>query len=119
MTYCPTEEMLANLFTKPLQEALFRKLRNAIMNIQEKCYDSSMLLTQNHRSVLKNKISNAKNVRRNTSHPDVRFKDTIEVRYYNSKYSASTGTIRSDKLENEWTVVQSRNGNVRPKVKKL
>ena len=31
--YCPTNDMLADFFTKPLQGAQFRKLRNAIMNI--------------------------------------------------------------------------------------
>ena len=29
--YCPTEEMLADFFTKPLQGNLFRKLRGVIM----------------------------------------------------------------------------------------
>jgi hypothetical protein len=29
--YCPTEQMLADFFTKPLQGSLFRKLRNVIM----------------------------------------------------------------------------------------
>lgn len=31
--YCPTEEMVADFFTKPLQGALFRKFRNVIMNL--------------------------------------------------------------------------------------
>ena len=29
--YCPTEEMLADFFTKPLQENLFRKFREVLM----------------------------------------------------------------------------------------
>ena len=29
--YCPTELMLADFFTKPLQRSLFRKFRNVIM----------------------------------------------------------------------------------------
>lgn len=33
--YCPTEEMIADFFTKPLQGALFRKFRAFIMNIPE------------------------------------------------------------------------------------
>jgi hypothetical protein len=32
--YCPTEEMLADMFTKPLQGSLFRKFRAAVMNLQ-------------------------------------------------------------------------------------
>jgi hypothetical protein len=32
--YCPTEEMDADFFTKPLQGSLFRKFRNRIMNVQ-------------------------------------------------------------------------------------
>ncbi|KAI2491042.1 Reverse transcriptase (RNA-dependent DNA polymerase) [Fragilaria crotonensis] len=33
VTYCPTEKMIADYFTKPLQGALFLKMRNEIMNI--------------------------------------------------------------------------------------
>jgi len=29
--YCPTEEMLADFFTKPLQGALFREFRDVVM----------------------------------------------------------------------------------------
>jgi hypothetical protein len=33
--YCPTEEMVADFFTKPLQGKLFVKFRNLIMNLKE------------------------------------------------------------------------------------
>ena len=33
--YCPTEEMIADFFTKPLQGAKFRKFRDLVLNIQE------------------------------------------------------------------------------------
>jgi hypothetical protein len=33
--YCPTEEMDADFFTKPLQGSLFRKFRNRILNIKD------------------------------------------------------------------------------------
>ena len=33
--YCPTEDMVADLFTKPLQGTLFRKLRRIILNLPD------------------------------------------------------------------------------------
>ena len=33
--YCPTEDMIADFFTKPLQGTQFRKLRALIMNLTE------------------------------------------------------------------------------------
>ena len=33
VAYCPTEEMVADFYTKPLQGRLFRKLRNVIMGL--------------------------------------------------------------------------------------
>jgi Reverse transcriptase (RNA-dependent DNA polymerase) len=45
--YCPTEDMLADFFTKPLQEALFRKLRDLIMNL-----DPGYVSALDRRSVL-------------------------------------------------------------------
>jgi hypothetical protein len=33
--YCPTKEMLADFFTKPLQGSLFKRLRGIIMNIPD------------------------------------------------------------------------------------
>ena len=36
--YCPTEEMLADYLTKPLQGALFRRLRNALMGMTDEEY---------------------------------------------------------------------------------
>jgi hypothetical protein len=32
--YCPTGEMLADMFTKPLQGSLFRRFRQAVMNLK-------------------------------------------------------------------------------------
>jgi len=45
--YCPTSEMVADYFTKPLQGALFKKFRDIIMNI-----DPVMKSSQDRRSVL-------------------------------------------------------------------
>jgi len=47
--HCPTEDMLADFFTKPLQGGLFRKLRDLIMNI-----DPTSVYHSGHRSVLGN-----------------------------------------------------------------
>jgi hypothetical protein len=47
--YCPTGDMLADFFTKPLQGSLFQKFRNQVMNI-----DPGTKLYQDHRSVLEN-----------------------------------------------------------------
>jgi len=46
--HCPTKEMLADYFTKPLQGVLFYKLRDSIMNI-----DPSSEYHSGHRSVLR------------------------------------------------------------------
>ena len=36
VSYCPTGDMLADYFSKPLQASLFRKFRNLILNISPK-----------------------------------------------------------------------------------
>jgi hypothetical protein len=35
--YCPTQEMMADYFTKPLQGTAFSKMRDAIMNSNPQC----------------------------------------------------------------------------------
>ena len=47
--YCPTQNMLADYFTKPLQGATFRKFRDAIMNCDS---GRSDFHPNDHRSVL-------------------------------------------------------------------
>jgi hypothetical protein len=47
--HCGTLDMISDFFTKPLQGAAFRKLRNIIMN-----YDPDTNQSQDHRSVLGN-----------------------------------------------------------------
>ena len=37
--YCPTLEMIADFFTKPLQGALFHKFWNAVLGIEECDFD--------------------------------------------------------------------------------
>ena len=36
--YCPTEEMIADYFTKPLQGSLFRRFRNAVLGMTDSEY---------------------------------------------------------------------------------
>ena len=38
--YCPTEDMVADFFTKPLQGSLFRRHRNTIQGITEEEFES-------------------------------------------------------------------------------
>jgi hypothetical protein len=40
--YCPTEDMLADIFTKPLQGSAFHKFRNAVLNMQPCLTDPHM-----------------------------------------------------------------------------
>jgi hypothetical protein len=47
--YCPTEEMVGDFFTKPLQGVLFYKFRNQVMN-----YAPTLKPIEDHRSVLGN-----------------------------------------------------------------
>ena len=62
--YCPTEDMIADFFTKPLQGSQFRKLRNLIMNYSpsetshsdgqecvETCPDSRQTSPSNHNMI--------------------------------------------------------------------
>ena len=52
VVYCPTGNMAADMFTKPLQGSLFKKFRDEIMNVQK---DASCPhgVTMLHRSVLR------------------------------------------------------------------
>ena len=39
--YCPTGDMLADFFTKPLQGGLFRKFRAKVLNLEDGCHKES------------------------------------------------------------------------------
>ena len=54
--YCPTHNMLADYFTKPLQGATFRKFRDAIMNCH---FVRPDVHPSDHRSVLEPERMNA------------------------------------------------------------
>ena len=49
--YCPTEDMIADFFTKPLQGKQFYKLQDCVMNI-----DPTSKYHSDHRSVLKPEV---------------------------------------------------------------
>jgi hypothetical protein len=51
--YCPTEQMLADYFTKPLQGSLFRKFRRVIMG-----YDPISILKEFPSSKMKERVGN-------------------------------------------------------------
>ena len=57
--YCPTGDMIADYFTKPLQGSLFKKFRDQIMNIdQSKLPAPAPKSVQDPRSVLKHVLLN-------------------------------------------------------------
>jgi len=53
--YCPTKQMVADFFTKPLQGSLFFIMRDWVMNL-----DSSSIYHSSHRSVLEAKCDEGK-----------------------------------------------------------
>ena len=62
--YCPTSEMIADFFTKPLPGPLFRKFRDWIMNIAP---DPTANSSRDHRSVLGNHENSSPVVTNDTS----------------------------------------------------
>ena len=68
--FSPTEDMIADFFTKPLQGKQFYKLRDQVMNI-----DPSNKYHSNHRSVLK-----TENVRTPDTEPTNDLVDDQQVR---------------------------------------
>ena len=59
ITHCPTQDMIGDFFTKPLQGALFTRMRSKILNLP------SSSSTAGHRSVLEND-KNKSGVKENT-----------------------------------------------------
>ena len=48
--YCPTQEMIADFFTKPLQGSAFRKLRTMILNTKDEDQDHRSVLAEENRT---------------------------------------------------------------------
>jgi hypothetical protein len=84
--HCPTLDMVADYFTKPLQGALFYKLRDLIMNIDPKSeYHSS-----HHRSVLKDsKYSH------DSTNPETNNGPEVDSEVGRVSFSEATGTNES------------------------
>jgi hypothetical protein len=90
--YCPTKEMLADFFTKPLQGSPFRKFRDTIMNI-----DPATLRVADHRSVLEQDIVT------NTDSAGIEVAMTQESISDPCKCNNAT-----HKCQNEWIMVSSK-----------
>jgi hypothetical protein len=86
--HCPTDQMLADFFTKPLQGNLFRQMRDKIMNI-----DPSSKYHSDHRSVLRYDDETA----------------TVQPSRVTSVTEHDAAVLNSDD-EATWTVVRKRNG---------
>jgi hypothetical protein len=73
--YCPTEDMVADIFTKPLQGSAFHKFRNDVLNIQP-CLTDSCMERAIHESqeCVANRCSGMSDVRKDTNTKDT--KDT-------------------------------------------
>jgi hypothetical protein len=56
VAYCPTKEMIADFFTKPLQGVAFTSFRDFIMNVPPAIIDApnTSIVSSDHRSVLEN-----------------------------------------------------------------
>ena len=92
--YCPTGDMIADPFTKPLQGSAFRKFRNLIMN------DPHSETGADHRSVLEHETKNGVYV------PcKVRFVHEPSTIYFDVAGSPKDGTIDKADIGNGWTVV--------------
>jgi len=71
--YCPTGDMIADFFTKPLQGRQFYKLRDKVMN-----FDLNSKYHSNHRSVLSEKNDGGTSTNENQATGNV--SGTINVR---------------------------------------
>jgi Reverse transcriptase (RNA-dependent DNA polymerase) len=91
--YCPTGDMRADFFTKPLQGGPFKKHRDFIMNVAP-----VLAPTLDHRSVLENDVTE-NGVAKSVASSEIKDRDDVQ--------------------ENEWTKVVNKRSNKRSKSNKL
>jgi len=103
VTYCPTEDMVADFFTKPLQGSAFIRFRNFLLNV-----DSLIDSTKNLRSVLGNGTGpGPKNTNTNTT--TTRNIDDVEK---------SVKVNSGNDIQSDWVLVAQKEVNKEPKVTK-
>ena len=91
IVYCPTEAMLADFFTKPLQGALFRRLREVIMgrkhlrSLSEFITPKERVENTNFPKVKSFVVTNPKNER--TNKQDSKFEKVVNQNKCESKPS--------------------------------
>ena len=93
LEHCPTKEMWADYFTKPLQGSTFYALRDKIMNI-----DSSSEHHSSHRSVLKN-VSFSDDVEDTTTDAGMEQKGIAHVESYRDVVVKGISSNRSKRNE--------------------
>ena len=107
IVYCPTKQMIADFFTKPLQGTAFTEFRNFIMNVAS---DGETDNNQNHRSVLNSD---------DEENPGVHAVNTIHG--YNNDYGFTIVTRRVKKVNTNKirTIDRQPNNLSSNKVKKV
>ena len=92
--YCPTHDMVADFFTKPLQGSLFYKLRNIIMGM-----DPQLDSTTEPRSVLERKLEHSEARSDSEAKADESGTNPHIVHFKDSKSSGLDSEDRDDQME--------------------
>ena len=105
VTHCPTEETVADFFTKPLQGSLFIKIRDYIMGNEEPAYQAlprSVLSNHNLANIQKQKYIGTWNHN----------SEAVEGMKYEHKIKDSDGSRSDDFSENiQGTTLQVTGGD--------
>jgi hypothetical protein len=95
--YCPTNEMIADILTKPLQGSQFYKLRNRMLNVQS-TYEKETSSTDPSYTTTSQECVGTSSPMKNVTKSNVTKSNEIE----------NVITKKDDVAGNEWTVVKSR-----------